>query len=119
MNAAILTVSEDIRLPGLADEAKVLALELGGLEVETSLLEGELCIDVTAADIMAHDLSSLHLGTSDTILMRWSEGKLILNSKMVESVSRLSQACKANPYPAICPTVRQPCCILCSCPSTC
>ncbi len=75
MNAAILTLSEDVCLPELADAAKVLALELGGLEVEASWLEGELCIDVTSADIMAHDLSSLHLGTSDTILMRWSEGK--------------------------------------------
>ena len=75
MNAAILTLSEDVCLPELADAAKVLALELGGLEVEASWLEGELCIDVTSADIMAHDLSSLHLGTSDTILMRWREGK--------------------------------------------
>ena len=75
VNAAILTLSEDVCLPELADAAKVLALELGGLEVDASWLEGELCIDMTAADIMAHDLSSLHLGTSDTILMRWSEGK--------------------------------------------
>lgn len=75
VNSAVLTLSEDIRLPELADEAKVLALELGGLEAEASLLEGELSSDITAADIMAHDLSSLHLGTSDTILMRWSEGR--------------------------------------------
>ena len=79
VNAAVLTLSKDICLPKLADEAKILALELGDLELEASLLEGELSTDVTAADIMAHDLSSLHLGTSDTILMRWSEGKPVLD----------------------------------------
>ena len=78
VNAAILTLSEDVRLPELADEAKVFALELGGLEAEASLLEGDLSCDIKAADIVAHDLSSLHLGTSDTILMRWSEGRAAL-----------------------------------------
>ena len=75
MNAAILTLSEDIRLPELADQAKVLALELGNLEAEASLLDGQLSSDITAADVMAHDLSSLHLGTSDTIVSRWNDGE--------------------------------------------
>lgn len=75
VNAAILTLSEDIRLPELADQAKVLALELGDLEAEASLLDGQLSSDITAADIMAHDLSSLHLGTSDTIVFRLNGGE--------------------------------------------
>ena len=83
VNAAILTLTEDVCLPELADAAKVLALELGGLEVDASWLEGELCVDVTSADIMAHDLSSLHLGTSDTILMRWTDGMSLLQAKGV------------------------------------
>ena len=75
VDAAILTLSEDVCLPELADQAKVLALELGDFDVEASWLDSQLCGDVTAADIMAHDLSSLHIGTSDTILMRWSDGE--------------------------------------------
>ena len=40
------------------------------------MVGGQLSGDITAADIMAHDLSSLHLGTSDTILMKWTEGEV-------------------------------------------
>ena len=104
-------------MPVLADKAKVLALELGGLEAETSLLEGELCIDVTAADIMAHDLSSLHLGTSDTILMRWSEGEYIAKRGMGSTdCFRPARQPLVSP---LSPTVQQPCCILCICPRIC
>ena len=76
MNAVILTLSEDVSLPDPDDASKVLSLEFGDLESEVSWLEGQLSGDITAADIMAHDLSSLHLGTSDTILMRWTEGEV-------------------------------------------
>ena len=73
----ILTLSEDVSLPELHDVSKVLSLEFGDLESEVSWLEGQFSGDITAADIMAHDLSSLHLGTSDTILMRWTEGEVL------------------------------------------
>ena len=72
----ILTLSEDVSLPELHDVSKVLSLEFGDLESEFSWLEGQLSSDITAADIMAHDLSSLHLGTSDTILMRWTQSEV-------------------------------------------
>lgn len=75
VNAAVLTLSEDICLPELADQAKVLSLELDDLEAEASLLDGQLSSDISAADIMAHDMSSLYLGTSDTIVSRWNEGE--------------------------------------------
>ena len=73
----ILTLSEDVSLPELGDVSKVLSLEFGDLESEVSWLEGQLSGDISAADIMAHDLSSLHLGTSDTILMRWTESEAL------------------------------------------
>ena len=74
----ILTLSEDVSLPELNDVSKVLSLEFGDLESEVSWLEGHFSGDITAADIMAHDLSSLHLGTSDTILTRWTEGEVFM-----------------------------------------
>lgn len=78
----------------------MIAFELGDLEAEASWLDGQLSGDITAADIMAHDLSSLHLGTSDTILMSWNDGEILKMPYMSKSSNVISLLVYARTLPA-------------------